>query len=219
MLQNKVSSLLFGILITILSTNIYASDSHDEEHKVLERKLIQFVKKFSGITTIAPVEGFLASEGEKFDGISEVIRLKGQAKYSVNAVGLKANEAHTVWYGVFNKPEACAIPCECNGADIPNQEVGFGMFWAGGRVADEYGQINIDGLVNYGRYNNDQILLGKPMQSRRAEIQIVLRTHGVASADPGILEKQLTEYQGGCDVAACEDYVLTVHKSPFCETK
>jgi len=230
MLHNKVSSLFFGILITIISTNIYASGdhSHDDEHKLVERKLSQFVKNFAGITTSSTVDGFVVNPATfefvedigKFNGASTVTRSKTGANFEINAVGVNPNEVHTVWFAAYNKPEACATPCDCGPVDIFNPEVGFGMFWTGGRVADQYGQIDVAGLVKYRKFNNDEQVLydlgDDPLRSRRANIQIVLRTHGVASSDQAILEKQLTEHQGGCDTNTCYDYVITTHKSPFC---
>ncbi len=205
-------SIVFATAL-ILVSNAYADDTGGyHKHSTLKN----FKRE---VITHAGVFGFVPGSGptdEKLDGASAVTRLKGGARYSVNTRGLAPGEAHTVWYGVFNNPAACATPCECAGVDVPNPDTDFGMFWAGGRVADEYGQLDIEGLITYGEFNNDQVLIGSPMKVPSAEIQIVLRTHGAASDDPLLLDEQLSTYLGGCDTNACADYIITIHRSPFC---
>jgi hypothetical protein len=41
------------------------------------------------------------------------------------------------------------------------------------------------------------------VNARDAQIHLVIRTHGPASADPSILNQQLTSFGGGCMVNMC----------------
>jgi len=101
--------------------------------------------------------------------------------YSINTRGLNPGEAHAISYGVFNHSAPCLTPSECSGVDVPNPDTGFGIFWVGGRVADQHRQFGIEGLVTYDQINNDQVSISDAMDIPSAEIQMVIRTRGVAS--------------------------------------
>lgn len=112
---------------------------------------------------------------------------------SFNTTGLEPNAAHTFWLLVFNRPEFCTRNDDsgllCDSAVDEHETI-----WGGGRISDEWGQINLDSTVIAG----DE--LPGLLNSQRAEIHIIARSHGPAAnlQALGQLEDALTTPGGGC---------------------
>ena len=123
-----------------------------------------------------------------------------------------------MWVAAWNRPNKCFERCECGGADFGNPDVTIGMFWSGGRVADEYGQAVFAGQIPYGVVPEgpDQALIPNPAK-KRAQMTLILRDHGPASEDPELLSQQLTSWSANCDSYECADVQFSAHSSPFCK--
>ena len=92
------------------------------------------------------------------------------------------------------------------------------MFWATGRVIDRFGQAVFAADVAYEVLpaGDDQVPFGdfaRPIEEG-AEIHIIVRSHGLPITS--LLEEQLTSFDGGCDIRACDDVQFSVHSSPTC---
>jgi hypothetical protein len=157
--------------------------------------------------------------GEPVAGMSSIDRTDDEFGISFNTRDLQPNHAYTIWVAAFNNPRNCLEPCDCGSEDVPVPEVDTGMFLAegSGRVADEYGQANVDAIGPYGVLpeGEDTSLIATPAE-KRAQMFLILRDHGPASEDPEVLEDQLSSHGGNCDEYDCQDVVLTNHASPFC---
>ncbi|MEM8986152.1 MAG: hypothetical protein AAGC95_05460 [Pseudomonadota bacterium] len=157
-------------------------------------------------------------------GASTITRTDAGVGFEYVASDLKPNAPYTMWYVVFNRPRKCIMPFECGIDDLNDPRVRPGVFWAGGRVSDEYGQAMFAGEINYGELpkGEDQIPfpgLESPIK-RGAEIHLVVRAHGPALDDPAALKEQLTQFNGGCPPNdGCIDVQASVHPSPFARKK
>jgi hypothetical protein len=49
------------------------------------------------------------------------------------------------------------------------------------------------------------------LNAKRAEIHLVVRSHGPASADPAVLQQQLTTFNGGCPPNTCMNVQAAPH--------
>ncbi len=76
--------------------------------------------------------------------------------------------------------------------------------WTGvGLIADEDGELEFEALV----IENEpagEIVTGPGLTDMdNAEIHLFVRSHGPASDDPEVLEAQLSQLMGGCDIYGC----------------
>lgn len=118
--------------------------------------------------------------------------------FTFHTQGLAVGHAVSAWMAIFNNPENCATN-PCTPADFSDPNVDGLLVNTGGRV------IGADGAATYGAFRAVGDITGRDRGSMnglvnplRAEIHLVLRDHGVASADPAILAQQLTIFNGGC---------------------
>jgi len=117
--------------------------------------------------------------------------------------GLTPHYAYTVWALVFNDPSACEGGCDLH--DMGAQ--GFSALWSGvGMIANEDGEAEFETVI-IEQQPAGEILMGPGLvDARRAEIHLIVRSHGPAAfGDPGLLNDQLTTFGGGCGIFACED--------------
>ncbi len=125
---------------------------------------------------------------------------------------LEPGDAHTVWWIIFNNPDACAA-LVCAGTDLGNSDVNGAVLHATGGVADGDGNATFNaflplGLIRLNRTETDRgrHRLGPGLQDPKgAEIHMVIRTHGPASGDVAELIEQISTFGGLCDVNDCED--------------
>ena len=165
---------------------------------------------------------------EEIDGSSILVRTETGIAYTLSTRELAPGAAYTNWWVAFNNPEDCVDPCNCSDVDFANPDEVISVFWATGRVADSNGQGDFAANVDFGELpsNPDQVAFGlaNPIEPG-AEVHVIVRTHGEASALPDVLEAQLTEFNGGCAATsnedpaddACFDLQFSVHRSPVCQ--
>ena len=116
----------------------------------------------------------------------------------INTTGLPAG-AYTVWWVIFNNPEACDGPCD--DPDLFNPAVMAGGFWATGAVVDANGVGHFRAHLEEGELPSlpGQVELpgSSPLlDTKKAQILVLLRYHGPVV--PAILTKQITTGFGGC---------------------
>ena len=157
---------------------------------------------------------------EPISGAATITRTKRSVSFEFNTADLEPNAPYTMWWVTFNRPHRCLEPHACALIDLSDPRVDAGVFFAGGRMTDAYGQADFTGEIDYGELpkGNDQIPfpgIEAPIK-RGAEIHLVVRAHGPALDDPQALRAQLTEFNGGCPPNdGCVDVQVSVHPSPY----
>lgn len=198
MKSNTFITIIISMVFVLLSSSSLANNGRDR-------------------ATDSPVNSFVT--GELIDGTSSVYRHKNNVMFNLNSRSLTPGNAYTFWIMHFDKPRRCLDRCACTLDDFANPNVVGGFMGAmAGRVADSSGQISVSNIVDYGflPQGSGQALLPNPIKNKRSHFILALRDHGPASTDPVILEEQLSSYFGGCDTFACNDVVISDHKSPYC---
>ena len=172
--------------------------------------------------TYSNVEWFHApghTEGTPVTGASSVMIRNGEGVvYSIDTSGLPPGSPVTNWWIVFNHPEFCSAP-GCGGKDFPQNggdpRVMASVYWATGIIADQHGQVHFAAHQTRGGPSPGEVLFGPGYTSRHAEIHIVIRSHGMASSDPAVLNAQLTTFAGGCTAMnPCVDQQAVRHAPP-----
>lgn len=153
---------------------------------------------------------------------STMLRNRHGVTVSVDTTGLEPEAAHTIWFLVFNNPEFCTgspgLDCDPAAGDVVNPAVQASVLWGGaGRVSDAFGQISLDGTVFEGAPPG--LLLFGPglIDSLKADIHVIVRSHGSAAAleGAGQLAAALTTPGGGCKpngVNDCADVQAVAHQ-------
>lgn len=123
---------------------------------------------------------------------------------ALQTTGLDPESAYTVWWVVFNRPEACTThrsgPVRCGEKDLlerPETEASA-LFAAGNVVAG-------GGAASFGAYLakgdtagcQQELPCGEGLTNPGgAEIHLVVRSHG--PTHPDVVEEQTTTFNGGC---------------------
>jgi len=133
-------------------------------------------------------------------GTSTLVRNKNGITVNFMTTNLIPGHAYTLWWIIWNNPQYCAVPGECNDPDFGNAEaVGVDVLFAAGHVADEdgvgtfSGHLRVDGAK--GAFSSLGLEDGNAFS---AEVHLVLRSHGPAI--PGMVNEQISTVGGGCDV-------------------
>ena len=123
-------------------------------------------------------------------------------------------EALTLWWVVFNNPEACDGPCD--GTDLGNPAVEPSVLYSSGRVAARNGRATLIGSVyEASRGYQDEIIAGPGLiDADKAEIHMVVRSHGPRIK--AIELEQITQFlDPGCvDLGGpneCRDIQFSIH--------
>lgn len=157
---------------------------------------------------------------------SSLIRTPRGATATMSLAKMRPVHAITMWWIVFNNPEACSTT-PCLPEELGNPDTGPSFFGAGGgRVSDEFGHVSIQaGIVAGAGLPDDpeEVFFGEGLTAPlTAEVQLAVRDHGSADdlAAEGELEAALSTLFGGdCpfDVTAnpedhdCREPAITFH--------
>ncbi len=142
---------------------------------------------------------------------SQLIRTRDGVFMTLNTRGLNPGWVYTIWFGVFNNPRHCATR-PCSAADFgPTNPVQGSRVNGGGRL------IGPDGAASYGAFlglGDTTLAFDGPglLNPKHAEIHLVVRSHGPASMDAGVLAEQLTTFNGGCPPNMCTNFQISVHE-------
>lgn len=116
--------------------------------------------------------------------------------------------AYTNWWVIYNEPEYCSNPSgfgdvACGPDDVPNPLVRATVMLATGSLVGPDGKARFNTCLETGELTFSVFPMGTQeglVNSRRAEIQQVIRYHGPAEYDfPALLGLQLSEFGGGCE--------------------
>lgn len=150
-------------------------------------------------------------------GAATLTRTSKGISFRVYTSGLPANEAHTVWIVIFNKPQNCANgPGHCIGPDLGNPAVHGSIVYGTGYIVGSDGIGNFHGSLEEGsppdgiQVNVPAGLANGLKNAKKAEIHLVVRSHGATKDDGGAVA-QLTTFENGCGV--CGDRQAVIFKA------
>jgi len=122
---------------------------------------------------------------------------------TVSTTGLFPGGAYSWWWVVYNRPQYCVDGCNLD--DLPvgatpmsngDPRVRASLLWGGGFVADDTGAANAAARLGRGAPPGE-VRFGPGLWNvRKAEIHIVLRSHGEAVV--GEVAEQIGSFDGGC---------------------
>ena len=181
------------------------------------------------VETLVPAAGVLIEDAE-----STLTRMTHGVYMTFKTSGLTPNDAVTMWWIIFNKPENCSNG-ECGPDDafqvddngqllldeagnlIPNMErreaVGWSSLRADGKVVEENGSAEFRGHLPIG--DATEAVFGPGLlDSMKAEFHLIARTHGPVI--PGNTHNQLNTAWGGCEPGQfpCVEIQIAVHRPP-----
>ena len=145
----------------------------------------------------------LTDPGEVKVGHAKLKRTASGIMFDLHTTMLGPDVAYTIWWIVFNNPEACVGGC--GGDDLGNADVEGSVLFATGRVANAWGEgwftaFLPKGFVRLNRTETgrERHRLGPGLQNvKGAEIHLVIRGHGPALSGAALVE-QLATFNGGC---------------------
>ena len=154
----------------------------------------------------------LFSDMSVVDGASStIVRTQNGVSFQLNTSGLETGATYTVWMVVFNNPAACSDGV-CGEDDVlpppGNVDAEVSVARVAGRVITASGAANFGGRLNVG--DMSEVLFGPGLTDpMTAEIHLIVRGHG--ERIPGLVDNQIHEVGGGCEINVCEDEQFSVH--------
>lgn len=163
------------------------------------------VEAFPGIDNI-PSEG----------AMSTLLRRRRFVWFELETDGLDPLSPYTIWAVIFNRPRHC-MSSPCGEVDLPvspghDARVEASVAFAGGGISDEGGGGHFVGHVHTvgGRVMAPLLFGTGALDTRRAEIHLIVRGHGYPPAEE--LFDAISSFGGGCTEAnLCEDQQFAVH--------
>ena len=165
------------------------------------------------------------SDGTDTGGESRITRTSNMIVVLLEAENLVPGDAHTIWFVVFNNPEACTDgmgnPGPCDDNDFTPDTIAAAQIAVGnatGNVAKTDGTAEFGGrLVQNENLGGHQVLFGAGFSSPYlltadpddAEVHLIVQSHGQARGGPSLLE-QLAYVDSNC-TPKCEDIQFAVH--------
>jgi hypothetical protein len=177
--------------------------------------------------TTSPVTTIATATAESVEvGTSTLTRTDSGIALVLHTTGLQAGHAVTIWWMVFNHPEACvsgaATPDpddpRCGMADMENAAAGLSVLYAAGNIVDE------DGAADFGAYlqegDTDGALEGMDLgllDAAAVDVHLVVRDHG--PADPHMVAGQIRTFEV-CnpptppeEPLSCTDLQMSIHEA------
>jgi hypothetical protein len=151
----------------------------------------------------------LSFEDWAVTGDANLVRTDTGLTYNLRTSGLTGGDAVSIWWVIFNNPEACVDACGVS--DVFNPDVNAAVQSGGGHVVGNSGRAGFAGHLNEGQITNEHpMFLDGPglTDARGAEIHLVVRTHGPVI--PGMNHAMFNSFEVGCDVNDCEDVQFAV---------
>lgn len=130
---------------------------------------------------------------------------------SFHSSGLTPGTVATAWWAFFNQPKRCATS-PCGLPDLNNPDAQPSLLVATGRV------VGADGTADFGAFravgDTTGAVFGPGLvNAMKAEIHLVVRTHGPAILDdPQTLQAQLSTFNGGCPPNTCANLQISIHQ-------
>jgi hypothetical protein len=153
------------------------------------------------IVTVSDMNVF--PNGPAVVGASVMTRDHSGVDATVSTTGLSPAGAYSWWWVVFNRPQYCVGGCGLDDLPVGATPVSNGdprvrasLLWGGGFVSDDTGAANAAARLER-RAPPGEVLFGPGLANvKRAEIHVVLRSHGEAVA--GEVAEQIGSFNGGC---------------------
>ena len=180
-----------GFLTLVIGVNAAAQSGGSGKVRTSIAKVVTF-----GGNIVIPQAG--ASLSKNNEGVFAEISTSSMAP----------GEVATLWWVLFNNSSQCATP-GCSPPDLNNPSVNGSLQFGGGAIVGANGRADFGGFLELNDNTGFYLLPQFPnmpnpapglVNTKDAEIHLVIRKHGPASADPGTLEQQLTTFTGGCSV-------------------
>ena len=152
-------------------------------------------------TPVSQSTVYTMSDSVTVDGaFSVLVRQEDEIAMMLHAEDLTPNDAITVWWVIFNNPQACSDPC--NSDDFPQNggdpAVNAAMIVADGAVVKSDGTASFTARLEAGDTSGAYAFETGGLQDvSGAEVHLVVRTHGQAIVE--LLDDQLTSLHGGCE--------------------
>jgi hypothetical protein len=150
-------------------------------------------------------------------GASTLTRTGKAISMDLHTSGLAAGDAVTIWWMVFNHPEACisgsSTPDDpndprCGMADMANPAADLSVLYAAGHVIDEDGVADFGGKLAVD--DADGAIMGSGLHDAAgADVTLVVHDHGPAK--PGQVDQQIHTFDA-CN-PACTDLQMSVHQA------
>lgn len=124
----------------------------------------------------------------------------------------------TLWFGIFNNPEFCTGggPGVCTSADFPqnggNPAVQASFLFGAGQRVQSNGQASFAGALSKGSTLGAVFGPGL-LDPMKAEVQLVLRTHGPVLPDLDLLDQEVSTFNGGCPPNTCANVQAAIHRA------
>jgi len=158
----------------------------------------------------SPVTSF---DGKTVFGSSTLTRTDGGISLDLHTTGLTAGDAVTIWWMVFNHPEACISGTtpdspRCGMADMQNPAADLSVLYAAGHVIDGSGVADFGGRLAVD--DTDGAIMGTGLHDPAgADVTLVVHDHG--AADPGQVDEQIHTFDA-CN-PTCNDLQMSVHQA------
>lgn len=154
---------------------------------------------------------------------SKLTRTDDSVAMELHTNGLEPGAVYTVWWVVFNNPDACSAAVDgdpavavCGADDVNNADgdldptmlARISTVWATGGVADANGEISLSAVLSEGEAPGE-LRFGPMMleDARSAEVHLVLRSHSQPDMDR--LASQLTTFEdSGCEACVNAQYTI-----------
>jgi hypothetical protein len=131
-------------------------------------------------------------------GGSSLVRTDAGVSAALHTTGLTPGDAVTLWWVVFNNPEACENPfatSPCGPPDVPNADAQGSVVHAGGRIVGQEGAAGFGAHLRVG--DDSRALVGPGLlDARDALVVLVVKTHGPKI--PGLTGEMLHTFAAGC---------------------
>ncbi len=159
--------------------------------------------------------------GMEVDGATTLIRdyRNKVIRANVTTNALEPDFAYSIWWVVFNNPEYCATPYACASSDFEinggDPRIKVSVFYGGGMLADGGGSTNTVMTLVPGKTKRELFAQSRNWglrNIRKAEIHVVLRSHGLAGI-AGPVSKQIGTGNEACPESGCANKFFSIHLS------
>lgn len=170
----------------------------------------------SGLSSLETSPLFSLADFSRIRGSSaSLIRADAGVWFQLTTRGLQPDDATTVWLCGWNDPSVCVNgpgTCGSDPADLEFDVRGAFCIWGGAGIVDARGRLDVTGFGVARRRQIVDVLFGAFTDSRAAEINLVVKSHGSQLLDA--LYEQLTSFGGGCDVNECSEVQIAIFPTP-----
>jgi hypothetical protein len=156
-------------------------------------------------------------------GTSTLTRTDSGIALVLHTTGLQVGHAVTIWWMIFNHPQACIHGAStpdpndprCGMADMDNPAAGLSVLYAAGNIVDE------DGAADFGAYRQEGDTDGAVpgmglglLDAAAADVHLVVRDHG--PVDPQMVAGQIRTFHicnPPGEPLSCTDLQMSVHEA------